>query len=338
MALALTVVALVPTAPMVGSAPMLQADPDVVVRITSPEQNQSVQGQIEITGYAADRRSEEGSGFNENDVQLYLNDPTDPRNLFAITSPTSQRLRQDSPDAAAALGPQFSAVGFRFYWQTCAFPPGRYTLTLFVSSLVVPGARNSASRDVEVAPCAPGTPLVQNDLTTRPSRLLRLDQPRWRTTWLDSATWGDIAVGIDARCRVADTCIYELGLRGQTNPAHDFEFAGYELRVDPSRGQWGFGYAEPGQYTPLLPASESPAIHRGAVPNRLGVIAQGDHWQLFINGEPVGEVHDDRRRWGGVWWGANTGLTDRGVEVEFGNYVLTTPGPPELLAGVLRGE
>src|SRR5579883_3020843 len=99
------------------AAPAGQVDPNVVVQITSPQPGQQLQGQVEIAGYAADQRSPSGSGLNERDIRLYLNDASDEQNLVDYAA-----AGLDSPSAAAALGPRFAQVGFGDTWQTCAFP------------------------------------------------------------------------------------------------------------------------------------------------------------------------------------------------------------------------
>src|SRR5260370_6007052 len=156
-AVVLVALALLPAvlpAPWAHAAPTAQLDDSVVVRISSPARGEQVQGVVEIRGYAADTRSPTGSGLNESDIQVYLNDPSDPRNLLHYAAG-----KQDSADAATALGPQFGQAGFTASWDTCSFAPGHYSLTVWVSSLTTPGARNLATTDVEVGSFAAGTTL-----------------------------------------------------------------------------------------------------------------------------------------------------------------------------------
>src|SRR5438132_634602 len=82
-----------------------------------------LRGRVEIVGYAADRRSPSGSGLNERDIQIYVNDSSDPWNLFDFAL-----AGRDSPEAAAALGPGYSQTGFWDAWETCTFPEGPYRL------------------------------------------------------------------------------------------------------------------------------------------------------------------------------------------------------------------
>jgi hypothetical protein len=65
------------------------------------------------------------------------------------------------------------------------------------------------------------------------------------------------------------------------------------------------------------------------------VIAQGGRVQLFVNGQPVGEARDGRRPWGQITGMANSIANP--IEVEFRDLVVSTIGPPELLAPVLGG-
>src|SRR5215212_1203825 len=124
------------------------ADQDVVVRITSPRSGERVTGQVVIAGYAADRRSANSSGLNERDIQIWLNDASDPQNLLGYASPSS-----DIPTNVSVVDPGITPFGFARVWDTCAKPAGQYQVIVWVSSLAVPGARNVASADVEVAPC-----------------------------------------------------------------------------------------------------------------------------------------------------------------------------------------
>src|SRR5207253_2945031 len=89
-------------------------------------------------GYAADTRSTSGSGLNESDIQVYLNDSSDQRNLLHYAAG-----KRDSADAAASLGSQFGQAGFAASWDTCSFAPGHYSLTVWVSSLATPQGSQS---------------------------------------------------------------------------------------------------------------------------------------------------------------------------------------------------
>src|SRR3954451_3130326 len=196
-AVLLVALALLPAvlpAPSAHAASPAQLDDSVVVRISSPTRSQEVQGLVEIRGYAADTRSDAGSGLNESDIQVWLNDSSDPQNLLHYAAG-----KQESPDAAAALGAKFSQAGFAASWDTCSFAPGHYQLTVWVSSLATPGARNLATTDVEVGSCAAGTTLkAQTGHLTN----LRL-QPNQSAYRVGSTIWADFAMGVDAHCSIA---------------------------------------------------------------------------------------------------------------------------------------
>src|SRR5262245_48278010 len=91
----LTILLSLAHAPRVYTSPVAQDDPEIVVQNTTPQPGQRVRGTIEISGYAADRRSPSGSGLNEEDIQIYAGDWADPRNLIAYAFG-----RQDSPSVA----------------------------------------------------------------------------------------------------------------------------------------------------------------------------------------------------------------------------------------------
>src|SRR4051812_40310214 len=175
------------------AVPDTQTDDDIVAVITSPQPGERVRGTITISGYAADRRSADGSGLNERDIQIYLNDSADERALLDIARPG-----QDSPAAAAALGPRFGQVGFQSTaWQTCSFPPGAYTVLVWVSSLTTPGARNVTQVSVEIEPCSAGTILHQDALGSGPARV---PPNQASLVGQDRTIYGDFAVGISGRC------------------------------------------------------------------------------------------------------------------------------------------
>jgi hypothetical protein len=169
---ALAAIGLLPHAAPSRAAPPGQGEGDrnIVVQVNSPRPGERVRGRVMITGYAADRRSADGSGLNERDIQVWLNDASDSRNQLGFAGGG-----RPSPDAAALLGPQFDRVGFERVWDTCSLSPGPYELIVWVSSLIVPGSRNSASVDVEVEACPaeptpqPPTPTVEPPRPTPPT-------------------------------------------------------------------------------------------------------------------------------------------------------------------------
>src|SRR5438067_1172628 len=57
-------------------------DEQLVVDITAPRPGEQLQGSVQITGYAADRRSREGSGINGRDIQIWLDAGPDRRALL----------------------------------------------------------------------------------------------------------------------------------------------------------------------------------------------------------------------------------------------------------------
>jgi len=306
-----------------------------VVQLTSPRPGEVLSGPVTIRGYAADRRSTGGSGLNEADIQLYLDDTSDEWHLFDFATGG-----QDSPEAAAALGPQFDHVGFQDVWQTCSFPAGPHKLIVYVSSLVQPGGRNFTTVDVNLEGCADGVGLYRDDFTARPGGVETQELAPGGTgaDYVD-AIFGNFAAGIDARCTEAEVpCFYALVFRGVPSPTERTGLIGYAFGVQPASGTFLLVYRAPNDDANtakiLLPLTESPAIRRGAQPNRLGVIVQDDWLRLFINGEQVGEVHDTTRPWGRVAWGAGNLSPDHNQEAQFAHFIVSTPGPPYALAAI----
>jgi hypothetical protein len=159
-----TVAGLVPTPAQTRSvAQDTGIDADIIVRITSPRAGEEVTGSVVITGYAVDQRSPQGSGLNERDVQVWINDTSDPRNLLGYASPTP-----DVPGSLPPLPPGVTPTAFARVWNTCTMAPGTYELLVWVSSLARPGARNLASVDVTVGAC-PAAPNVVRPTAAQPT-------------------------------------------------------------------------------------------------------------------------------------------------------------------------
>jgi hypothetical protein len=326
---------------LAGAAPTPQSDFNVVVQITSPQPGERVRGRVQIEGYATDRRSRSGSGVDEASIELHLNDMDSPseRSLLALVPYTAL----DSPDAAARLGPRFDQVGFLQYWETCAFPPGTYTLTVYVFSRVVPGARNSHRVEVEVEPCAPSTPITQDDLYTRAplgADVIRLAGPETGARSL-FGVFADFAAGVDARCPRADVdCYYGLDFRRVQVPGRG-RAARYAFWVHPTTETFELVYSppadEPDRLMNIVPPTSSRAVRGGTAQNRLGVIVEDTRIRLFVNGIQVADVQDDHGSWGAV--GYIAGQEGEGpLEVEFDRLLVSTPGPIPALARVLAGE
>jgi len=321
------------TAPAAAAAhPAFQVDPDIIVEITSPRPGERLRGRVEITGYALDRRSQDSSGLNERDIQIYLNDYRDPWNLFDYAL-----ANRDSPEAAQQYGPQFAKAGFWDAWETCSFPEASYRLTVWVSSLTVPGARGMASVDVYVERCPEGQPILRGDRASlRPDlTTLQLGSSGIEAVPLDPIL-ADFAAGIDARCvQFTSSCMYGLQFRELPGPGGVRTNTYYRYYVDPSDNTFALAYSPPGDdpLEFLIPWTPSPLIQSGRATNRIAVIAQGNWIRLFINGQQVGEYRDprERRPWGQVGWMAETMQRGSEVVVEFDNFLVTTPGPAEQL-------
>lgn len=318
------------------AAPAVQLDDAVVVAVMNPLPGQQVRGGIAITGYAADRRSAGGSGLNERDIQVYLDDSADLRTLlnYAVAG-------QESPEAAAALGTAFDRIGFRTGWSTCAFPPGPHRLVVWVSSLVTPGARNFTTVDVEVEPCPPGRrlDLGQSAEDLDSEMILASDGTAGQREVLQGVV-ADFALGVDVRCLPpGEACRYGVAFRGLPGPGEGPTSGGYTFGVNPVQGSFFLAYAPPGsddrrsRSTMLLGPQPASAIRHGFSSNRLGVVAQGDWLRLFVNGEQIGEVHADQRLWGPVGWEVMP--AGRPFQAAFSHLAISTVASLETLREVL---
>jgi hypothetical protein len=322
--------------PAAHAAPSSQADPNVVVQLTSPRPGQRVRGPVEIAGYAVDRRSPSGAGIEPRNLRIYLNDPSDERNLLRHA-----RGGQDSSAAATALEPRFRQSGFSESWDTCAFPAGSYKLIVVAASQVVAGAGNVRGVDVIVEPCPPGETLVQAELSAQPDlATIRLDAPGIDRVDLAGRVLGDFAVGLDARCTQPDIdCGYALNFRRPVGPGGVSAPSHYDFYVNPMVGSFLVYYWPAEMSTqsmvPLVPITLTPAIRQGTATNRLAVIAQGDRLRFFVNGQQVAEVQDSHLSWGVIGWTADTRAAGVTAEARFANLVVSTVGPLDALAPVL---
>ena len=256
------------------AGPADQEDANIIVQFTSPAAGDPLSGPVSVQGFAGDRRSTRGSGITENDMQLYLDAPpgqVDPRSLFAV--PGSFRNGELTEQDPSCCHPELAAaLAFRSPWSTCTFPPGRHTLTAWVSSSVVPGARNRADVDAEVEACAPGKLLTRNDLSSAGNRL-RLDQPGPFLAGQPaavSAIRANFAAGLDARCSTTEVdCLYYIQFRDVPGPrARQGSQQGnssYVFSVSPANGTFGLLYWPPGdepdRFVRLVPVTPAAAIH-----------------------------------------------------------------------------
>jgi hypothetical protein len=141
-------VALVPPAPVAA-----QLDEDLVLVLSTPAAGARLTDRITISGYAVDRRSNDGPGINDRDVRVYLDSDRDETLLLGFAS-----FGAASPAAAAAEGSRGQRAGFERDWDTCAFAPGPHRLIVWVSSLVAPGGRQRQEREVTLTACPDGAP------------------------------------------------------------------------------------------------------------------------------------------------------------------------------------
>ena len=118
---------------------------------------------------------------------------------------------------------------------------------------------------------------------------------------------GPAVCGYGLLLRESNDGLYQFGL---TNGARQFSvFAWNETTQTPR---------------PLIDPAESEALHPGEV-NQLAVIAEGPHYQFFVNDQPVGEMTDEEWTTGGVKLYTQLCKDGDSAVVEFDNVELRTP-------------
>jgi hypothetical protein len=106
------------------------------------------------------------------------------------------------------------------------------------------------------------------------------------------------------------------------------EVTGYYFAIA-SAGAWTFIRLDAGSSTPLIPFTDSSAIHMGLNEmNTLMVQAQGSHFTLFVNGVQVGEADDATYASGDVALSVPAP-----IEVVYTNFLLTSPQPISCTSG-----
>lgn len=314
--------------PVAQAWPTRQLDPNIVVRIADLEPGQHVRGRHVLRGYAADRRSPDGPGLNPDDIQIYVNDTSLSPDLWNLADFAD--ANQENPAAAAELGARFARAGFVRTLELCSFPTGPQTITVWVSSQIAPGARNYATVNVYVDPCDEGTVMRREGSRT----ITVQDASRYTPT---TGVYRDFAVGVDARCPEEANCRVGLNFRRVPGPGNGFTNSYYRFSIHPRDGQFALSYWPGGEGqrgVAMIPFTTASLIRRGTATNRLAVIAQGDWIRLFVNGHKLGEVRDDRRGWGHIDPNAEVHGTDHELVVAFENFVVSTPGQPQLLEAV----
>ena len=118
---------------------------------------------------------------------------------------------------------------------------------------------------------------------------------------------GPAVCGYGLLLRESNDGLYQFGL---TNGARQFSVFAWNETTQTSR--------------PLIGPTESEALHPGEV-NKLAVIAEGPHYQFFINDQPVGEMTDDEWTTGGVKLYTQLCKDGDSAVVEFDNVELRTP-------------
>jgi hypothetical protein len=131
---------------------------------------------------------------------------------------------------------------------------------------------------------------------------------------------GDFYVSVDAhQLEGSAVCGYGLLLRDSDAGVYQFGLADHDQQFSVFAWNEAKGAARA-----LIGPAASEAIHPGEV-NQLAVIAEGAHYQFFINGQPVGEMTDDEWTAGQVTLFTQLCQTGDAAVVEFDNVELRTP-------------
>lgn len=309
---------------------------DVRVAITAPAPGSTLQGVVDVAGWAVDPTSAADPGVNPRDIQLWLGAPPDGYLLDYA------QYGQPSPDAMAIFGRRYDAAGFSRSWHTCSFPPGPHELWAFVSSLARPGLGDYTKVDVTIAPCAPGTELFRADWSTMPALLTEQSEQ-----WQDGDSWmvrrlrpgaagrgveglyANFAVEITARRVGPQDGYYFLDFRALPGPGDTLTDSFYRFSIHPASGRYRLGISRPGPdpIEDLVTWSTAAAINRGTEPNRLGVVAVGPRLRVYANDTLLTEITNSELPWGKLRFGAATG-DDPTTEAVFRDFVVSTPSVP----------
>ena len=131
---------------------------------------------------------------------------------------------------------------------------------------------------------------------------------------------GDFYVSVDAhQLEGSAVCSYGLLLRDSDAGVYQFGLADHDQQFSVFAWNEAKGAARV-----LIGPAASEAIHPGEV-NQLAVIAEGTHYQFFINGQPVGEMTDDEWTAGHVTLFTQLCQTGDAAVIEFDNVELRAP-------------
>jgi hypothetical protein len=150
---------------------------------------------------------------------------------------------------------------------------------------------------------------------------------RWVTTAKESVTdygfpdigdFGDFRLTVEGR-QLSGSGEAEYGLLFRSTEESDYSFG-----ICAGTGEFYLDRYVNGEYEPLIDYTESSAIRSGDT-NLLAVRARGSHFELFINGEKVGQADDSSIPFGEVAvfiYLNNPGDT---AEFEFDNFEVYSP-------------
>jgi len=167
---------------------------DVALALDSPQAGARTQGDVEISGWAVNQRSAEGTGIDV--VALWLDGEAETGTHLADVTAFHHR-----PDVEAILGPQFADCGYSLDWDSTAVDDGPHTLYVY-AHLPTCGAYGPLVRSFHVrnAPqCPPPSGLTAAGLSPSAISL------GWRDTCDDEDAYLVYRDGSLAATLLADT-------------------------------------------------------------------------------------------------------------------------------------
>jgi hypothetical protein len=147
------------------------------------------------------------------------------------------------------------------------------------------------------------------------------------STYPSTAIWGvagqdytDVVIEVEAtQVRAPASNNNDYGVMCRVKLSGD----GYSFNIS-GDGYYSIQKMTDNAFSDLVGWTESSAIRKGNSTNRLGVVCQGNHLSLYVNGTLLAEVTDNAYSEGDIALSATT-YEDQATEVQFDNLVVRKP-------------